>query len=272
MKKETALTAGKRPLHRSNNALLGGVCAGIAEHFDADPALIRIIAVVFCLASLGSCFAAYCILWVLLPGASDEGIPVDVQPESAETTSHTSAAPGTCCFAGASGQARDPFEERRVRPFLWVGIACLFIGFAALVGRFLGGVSWWQFWPLLLVGAGIAEVAVPAPRGKRVGRITRGLVMIGVGAALLPLSIGVLSWSSISIALKMLWPLLLIGTGFCALGKALKRRALFVVGAVFFVAFFVMGFVLYSVPGHTQELSLWLPMKGAVSVDVNPWT
>ena len=32
-----------RQLYRSRNALVGGVCAGIAERFDVDPLVVRIL-------------------------------------------------------------------------------------------------------------------------------------------------------------------------------------------------------------------------------------
>lgn len=45
---------------------IAGVCGGIAEYFDVDPILIRLIWIilVFC---LGSGVIAYLIAWLLLP-------------------------------------------------------------------------------------------------------------------------------------------------------------------------------------------------------------
>lgn len=33
----------KKKLTRSQNKMLGGVCAGLAEYFDIDPTLVRVI-------------------------------------------------------------------------------------------------------------------------------------------------------------------------------------------------------------------------------------
>ena len=33
---------GKRPLTKSDNRMIAGVCAGIAEYFDLDPTLVRV--------------------------------------------------------------------------------------------------------------------------------------------------------------------------------------------------------------------------------------
>ena len=56
-----------KKLYRSRtNRMLGGVCAGLAEYFDRDPVLIRVIAVVTLL--FGSAgFWAYVIMWLIVP-------------------------------------------------------------------------------------------------------------------------------------------------------------------------------------------------------------
>ena len=43
------MTSEKRLL-RSRKALIGGVCAGVADYFNVDPVIVRIIMVVFTLA------------------------------------------------------------------------------------------------------------------------------------------------------------------------------------------------------------------------------
>ena len=67
-----------RRLHRSlHNRKIGGVCGGVAEYFDIDPSIIRILwaASVVC---FGIGFFSYVILWFILPIA--EPTPVGVQP------------------------------------------------------------------------------------------------------------------------------------------------------------------------------------------------
>ena len=57
-----------RRLFRSNDRLLGGVCAGIADYFDLDPTLIRIGYLV--LSVLSAAFPGilvYIILWIVIP-------------------------------------------------------------------------------------------------------------------------------------------------------------------------------------------------------------
>ena len=54
-------------LHRSNNnRILAGVCAGIAETYDLDPSIVRIIfGVVSCMSGIG--IIAYIIAALVMP-------------------------------------------------------------------------------------------------------------------------------------------------------------------------------------------------------------
>ncbi len=57
----------KRLYRSSKDKLLGGLCAGIAEYFDVDPVLVRIIWVILAFASLGTAILIYIILWIVVP-------------------------------------------------------------------------------------------------------------------------------------------------------------------------------------------------------------
>ena len=75
------MTSEKRLL-RSRKALIGGVCAGVADYFNVDPVIVRIIMVVFTLASGGLLGIAYILLWSVLPLEPKEEAPLDVPPQS----------------------------------------------------------------------------------------------------------------------------------------------------------------------------------------------
>jgi phage shock protein C len=56
----------KRLMRSSRDKKLGGVCAGLAEYFDVDPTLIRVVWLIalFC---GGVGLLLYIILWIVLP-------------------------------------------------------------------------------------------------------------------------------------------------------------------------------------------------------------
>ena len=59
--------ADKR-LSRSNNKMIGGVCAGIADYLGLDPTIVRIVWVLM-LFFAGFGILLYLILWIIMPKA-----------------------------------------------------------------------------------------------------------------------------------------------------------------------------------------------------------
>jgi phage shock protein C len=61
------MTTQPRRLYRSRrDRMIAGVCGGLAEYFNIDPTIIRIIAVVALIAGMGG-FLAYIIMWIVVP-------------------------------------------------------------------------------------------------------------------------------------------------------------------------------------------------------------
>ena len=57
-----------KKLYRSSNRIVAGVCGGIAEYFDVDPTVIRVVFVILSLFSAGfPGLLLYIILMVLIP-------------------------------------------------------------------------------------------------------------------------------------------------------------------------------------------------------------
>ena len=56
-----------KKLYRSTtDKMLGGIAGGLAEYFDIDPTLIRLVWVLFFLVG-GSGVLAYIIAWIIMP-------------------------------------------------------------------------------------------------------------------------------------------------------------------------------------------------------------
>jgi len=73
-----------KKLYRSRKQqLLGGVCAGIANYFNIDVTLVRLIWVVVGLIG-GSGLLAYIIAWIIIPLEPEEDI-IDVTPNNEQS-------------------------------------------------------------------------------------------------------------------------------------------------------------------------------------------
>lgn len=61
-------SSGTRRLYRSSkDRILGGVCGGIAEYFEVDPVIVRLLWVFGTLASFGTGILLYIIAWIIIP-------------------------------------------------------------------------------------------------------------------------------------------------------------------------------------------------------------
>ncbi|HEX8182060.1 MAG TPA: PspC domain-containing protein [Candidatus Saccharimonadales bacterium] len=57
-----------KKLYRStDNKMIAGVCAGLAEYFNVDPVIIRIIGVCLLLPGGFPGFVPYVMLWIIMP-------------------------------------------------------------------------------------------------------------------------------------------------------------------------------------------------------------
>ena len=62
-----------KKLYRSrNDKMIAGVCGGLAEYFNVDPVVIRLVAVLLLLPGGLPGFVPYVILWAVVPVAPEE--------------------------------------------------------------------------------------------------------------------------------------------------------------------------------------------------------
>ena len=57
----------KRLYRSKKDRMLGGVCAGLGEHFDIDPTVIRLVWAVITVISIGTGVLVYILAWILIP-------------------------------------------------------------------------------------------------------------------------------------------------------------------------------------------------------------
>ena len=57
----------RRLVRRTDDKMLGGVCAGVADHLGLDPTLVRLLTVLVTVLGFGSVIIAYLVAWVIVP-------------------------------------------------------------------------------------------------------------------------------------------------------------------------------------------------------------
>ncbi|MGD0953862.1 MAG: PspC domain-containing protein [Methanotrichaceae archaeon] len=68
-----------KKLYRSRkNRVIAGICGGLAEYFDIDPIIVRLITLILVL-SFGAGLIAYIIAWIVVPEEPDNLYPTSTE-------------------------------------------------------------------------------------------------------------------------------------------------------------------------------------------------
>lgn len=130
------------------NKIIGGVASGIAYSLNTDPTLIRIIFILLAV-FWGGGVLLYLILWIALP---EENIPFIMPGENAATagsTAEPSAEPGAAEYVTPRPQTNAA---------LIMGLILIAVGAAFLLERFIPAIRFAQFWPAILIVAGLVLI------------------------------------------------------------------------------------------------------------------
>ena len=125
----------------SRNKVIGGVCAGLANYFDIDASLVRLLfAFMFLCASAG--FWLYIILWIVMPaGQISQNADYFVSPDG--TTEVTEE--------GKNDIQKTP----KSKGSLVAGLILIGIGAIGLLHRYIPEINWDTAWPILLIVLGL---------------------------------------------------------------------------------------------------------------------
>lgn len=149
------MTAKK--LYRSReDAMIAGVCAGIAEYFNIDTSLVRLATVILIFPG-GLSFWAYIIAWIIIP---QKPLAVPAQAEGAEPESPVE----TEATAEGEETARQDDKSRYI-----VGVVLVVLGLIFLLNAF-DVVFWFSFgklWPIILIIIGIVVLYKAFNRGEK---------------------------------------------------------------------------------------------------------
>ncbi|MBM4418562.1 MAG: PspC domain-containing protein [Chloroflexi bacterium] len=107
---------GKRLYRSSREAMWSGVCGGLAEYFEMDPTLIRLIWVGATIATAGTAILGYIVMWFVVP--RDPGAPIasGPVPTGADDPTASSYSPSSGSSGPAAGEPRAAPGRRRAVP------------------------------------------------------------------------------------------------------------------------------------------------------------
>lgn len=138
----------KRLTRSVKDKVIGGVAGGLAEYFEIDPVLVRVLFVVS-LFFHGAGFIAYIILWIIVPQAPyvfDMSNRVNSSAPG-ETSSNTDSENPAAVYL-------KQLDEKKSRRHRSAGIVLIVIGCIFLADNFIPRFNFSDFWPLILIAIG----------------------------------------------------------------------------------------------------------------------
>lgn len=146
----------KRLYRSETDRILWGVCGGLAQYFDIDPTIIRIITVLSIFLN-GAGIIAYIILAIVIP--SEKSRATDPKETVRENIEELKAAAESLgeevkeTFEASAEKTRRQVSHRR----LWLGFIVIAIGIIIMLANF--PFFWWfrwvYLWPVILVLIGL---------------------------------------------------------------------------------------------------------------------
>jgi phage shock protein C len=200
---------GDRLYRSRDDRMLAGVAGGLAEMWDADPSLVRIVWALLVIFTGGIALLVYIVMAIVVP--EEDGTFVVPPPTSAAgsaaartegstaaaTEASTAAATGGFAAASNEGpmplgevaQSADPAQSARearaqaraarraaraergggTSAGLIIGGFLVLLGLFFLLRQFIPQFDFDWFWPLALVGLGVVLIVTAVGRGPRSG-------------------------------------------------------------------------------------------------------
>jgi phage shock protein PspC (stress-responsive transcriptional regulator) len=144
-----------------------GVAGGMAEYFEIDPSLVRILWVAAAILTWGAAVGFYIIAWILLPrddahmtGFGQASSPYTT-PDPTPTASPSNPASETPWWQQSEQYGeRHPNHSGHHHPRS-TGIVLVVLGVILLAANagFFSWVEWKLMWPLIFIGLGFVLIA-----------------------------------------------------------------------------------------------------------------
>lgn len=150
----------EKRLYRSrSDRMISGVCGGLAEYFNTDPTIVRLIAVLLVFLS-GVGILAYLIMAIIVPlEGSRSAAPEDTIKENVGEIKETATKLEHEIRSAFAADEDKPEAENKTHHHgrNIIGVVLIVVGILFLLGSFglFRWLGWSTLWPLILVAIGV---------------------------------------------------------------------------------------------------------------------
>ena len=149
-------------LYRSpDDRMLAGVAGGLAENWNIDPSLVRIVWAVLTVLTGGLAFLVYVVMAIVVP-ERPVGVAQDHLGGEARGSANGAGIAGIASPASGASPARSRRTDRSdaTRGGLVAGLILILVGGFFLVRQLLPAIDLGFWWPTVAIGLGIVLVVV----------------------------------------------------------------------------------------------------------------
>jgi phage shock protein C len=138
----------------SKDCMIGGVCGGIAEYFDVDSTLVRLLAVLVVLLG-GAGVIAYIIAWIVIPKNPEQESDEKFEKREKIKEKIKKGAENVIEEVKEHFESKESNHHTERNRRIWGGIIVIIIGVIFLSGSLFPWVAWSNLWPLIVIALGI---------------------------------------------------------------------------------------------------------------------
>jgi phage shock protein C len=138
----------------SKDCMIGGVCGGIAEYFDVDSTLVRLLAVLVVLLG-GAGVIAYLIAWIVIPKNPEQESDEKFEKREKIKEKIKKGAENVIEEVKEHFESKESNHHTERNRRIWGGIIVIIIGVIFLSGSLFPWVVWSNLWPLIVIALGI---------------------------------------------------------------------------------------------------------------------
>ena len=174
-----------RRLYRSRrDSVLGGVAGGVADYFDMDPSIVRVVWAVLALVTGGIFLVLYVVMWIVVPEGPSAATVARAAAEDASAIPPGAAGePGTGALPVASvsdtsasdtsvsdtsapdwATREQQLRRRGSGGAVVFGVILIAAGFWFLVDQYLPDIDTDLLWPVALVVLGVVLLVIALRR------------------------------------------------------------------------------------------------------------
>lgn len=189
------------------NAVIGGVCAGIAESVSIDTLLVRVTAIALCFVTFGLAIVLYLVLFAILPIRPSSGSFIELEPSRVQSERYRrvvnlskdhvlSGKPEVRVYdqkapTPAVLRSEEPSTPSYRLPLVFFGLAFLITTVVIVVATLAEeGRSFVSFLPLYFISAGVFFLVSPSARRTIPIRICIFLLFCEACYVVLPFTVG----------------------------------------------------------------------------------